>query len=132
MEEFIMMITAKEIRKDLGIDENATIKDVFMDYFQNHLKALKEDQCSKDSKGYKQYGLIIDTKEVLYTYGLTEDTITKDILHRELDKFFKDLEKLGFKVNVKTFLNSKWYQTFSVCWLNHFENLNSEQECNFI
>lgn len=127
-----MLITAKEIRKDLGIDEDATIKDIFMDYFQNRLKDLKEDQCLKDSKCYKQYGLIIDTEEVLYNYGLTESIITKDTLHRELDKFFKDLEKLGFKVNVKTFLNSKWYQTFSVCWINHFENLGIEQECNFI
>lgn len=125
------MITAEDVRKDLKISENTTIKDIFMDYFQNTIERLKKENQSVILKTFTPYGMTIDINQILMEYGLNEDIIPKNILSKEVNQFLKDLESLGFKVCGRKIFNEKWEKRFSICWLKHFEK-PKEETCDFI
>lgn len=120
------MISADMMRKDLGISDDMTLKDIFMDYFQKKLQKIKNDYNERKTKESQYYytipvGIIdLEIDNVLGSYGIEIADIPKFILDKEIDKFVEKLNELGFKIRIERMKGFKYINQVSVCWLKQY------------
>lgn len=121
------MITAEEVRKEMGINENVSIKTILMNFFQNELANYKDNSTSDKIL----YGMTdIKVEYILNKYGLTSRLIDADVLKKEVEKFIEEFQKLGFIVNCKkTFAND---YSISISWISNFSSEEAYKIPEFI
>lgn len=117
-----MTITAEEMRKELGIDNNISIKNILIDYFDEITNTYRD---KKENIYIRiQYGIIdMRVEKILNKYGITKDLIDSEILEDEVKKFIKYLESLGYIAKYKKIYTDDF--SISVSWINNFTSAES-------